>query len=100
MRRIPPVPVPQGEKYCFMCERCMSEAAFYHRNGKACSPCKACTRKRPDRREAWNRVMENAIREVQEVLARRAPEPPPVTPTYQVNDRFVRWLAQREADAA
>jgi hypothetical protein len=58
MRKIIPVPVQPGERYCFPCKRAQPVAAFPTRKGEPCSPCKPCGRKARNQRAVIDAILE------------------------------------------
>lgn len=99
-KRTPPVPVPPGCHYCYVCERPLPADAFYQRNGKPSSPCIACAKKGPERQAAMLALIEEARAEVRAVFDRLPPKPAPIYPEFAPMDGFARWLAAEEAKAS
>ncbi len=96
MRKVPPIPVPPGQHYCFTCEKLHDVSAFYKAKGKPNSPCKACRKDRP-RRDQW--LMDLVEEGKRDFEAHRATNPRSDNPAreYAPMNQFAQWLAKREA---
>mgnify|MGYP000095927248 CR=1 FL=1 len=75
MRKIPPVPEPPGQAYCFVCAQLRPESAFPYRNGRVSRPCRDCRRTAADRNAPIRAALEEAYQ--------RTLSPPPPRP-YEV----------------
>lgn len=95
MRKVPPVPVPSGQHYCFTCEQLHDVSAFYKAKGKPNSPCKACRKKAPERAQWLSDLVEEGQREFD---AFRAANPRKDNPArqYEQMSGLAQWLARRE----
>lgn len=96
MRKVPPVPVPTGQHYCFVCESLLPDADFYTRKGKPCSPCRPCTKSAPARAAKFIKDFEDQRAEWQAYRATLPPPPPPIIREFEPMDGFALWL-EREA---
>lgn len=96
MRKVPPVPVPPGQHYCFACEKLHDVSAFYKAKGKPNSPCIACRKDRP-RRDQWLvDLVEEGKRDFEANRAANRRQDNPAR-KYAPMGSFAKWVAQRDA---
>lgn len=98
MRKLPPVPEPPGQAYCFVCARMLPESAFPVRGGKLSRPCRECRRTAYERNAPIREALEAAYQRSLNPAPSR-PYEPPLPCVCPAMDGFQQWLDRTQKRA-
>lgn len=98
MRKIPPVPEPPGQAYCFICQQLLPESDFTLRAGKLSRPCRSCKRTASERNAPVRTIIAEAVARMDQPRPVR-PETEQIDTALSPNHRFLRWYAQQQEKA-